>query len=350
MRDSIRPCQWDSFWTAHAGFWIAYLVIVYLALLPVSPLSPGQLFLNKMAWALSGAVVSLPLRLLYHRVLHAGPPLFAAGLSVAASATMASCWFFGYSMLTGWPYRAALPPLGVMFATYAGLFSALLVWSLGFVIVSLWRAAALDRWARADAERSRREAELEALRHPLNSHFLFNALTSIRALVSEDSDRARSAITQLAELLRDSLHVSARDEVTLETELRAGRQYLELEQVRFEEKLRVTVDVDASAHERLVPVFSLRAMIENAVKHGRPVNGILDVGVRVRRDTLGRLSIVVTNTGSLETGAAPGTSVGLRNLRERLERLYPGSHSLSLTACGDVVTAELSLADDAIRR
>lgn len=201
-----------------------------------------------------------------------------------------------------------------------------------------------DRYRRSEVERAQlaatvKESELRALKSQVNPHFIFNALNSLRALIDEDPARARQAVTQLANLLRYSLQSGQLETVPFEDELRTVNDYLALEQVRHEERLRLRLDVAPDTLSLPVPPMLLQTLVENAVKYGistQPEGG--EVAIIARRDG-DRLSLQVTNPGSLAPAGAPlparaggSTGLGLHNAAERLRLLFGENATLRLSA------------------
>lgn len=180
-----------------------------------------------------------------------------------------------------------------------------------------------------------KEAELRALKSQVNPHFIFNSLNSLRALIDEDPSRARGAVTQLANLLRYSLQSGQQETVPFEDELRVVNDYLALEQVRHEERLRLRLDVAPETLQLPIPPMLLQTLVENAVKYGisaRPEGG--EIAIIARREN-GSLRLLVTNPGALETEAArPGraasTGLGLANAANRLRLLFGDRATLQL--------------------
>src|SRR5437870_5640660 len=141
-------------------------------------------------------------------------------------------------------------------------------------------AAEASRQAERRAAEARtlvREAELLSLRIQLNPHFLFNSLHSIAALTTLDGARAREMCMRLAEFLRSSLGLGGRETVPLGEELALARSYLEVEQVRFGERLRVDEDIEPACEGCAIPALLLQPLMENAVKHG--IAGMVQGGV-----------------------------------------------------------------------
>lgn len=175
------------------------------------------------------------------------------------------------------------------------------------------------------------EAELRALEAQIDPHFLFNCLNSIRALVGENPSKAQDMITRLANTFRYNLRRDPAHTVPLASEVEAAGDYLALESVRFEDRLRVSFAIAPGAEKTLVPSMLLQPLIENALKHGiAPRSSGGEVLIRAERQP-GGTRIEVENTGQLRSGAgSDAEGVGLSNTRERLRLLYGGRASLEL--------------------
>ena len=229
--------------------------------------------------------------------------------------------------------------VGTWMAIYLGVHAA---WS--------YRQAEVDRWklqARAEA------ARLDALKLQLNPHFFFNSLASVRSLISEAPRRAKKMVARLARLLRKTLQASDEETVSLREELSTTQTYLQLEKVRFEDRLDWTLDASESILDRSVPFMLVQALVENAVKHGvgqRRGGGTIRVEASVEDDAHGSsesaLRLRVANPGRLEedAGSTRGSGTGLDNARKRLRLLYGDEASLTLEQSGpETVTATAQL-------
>lgn len=144
-----------------------------------------------------------------------------------------------------------------------------------------------------------KELELQTIKAHINPHFIFNSLNSIRALVDENPERARRAITELSNILRSSMQADKSESVPLQKELNIVKDYLALENMRFEDRLRIEYEIDESTLVLPVPPMMLQTLVENAIKHGisKQIHGGVVRIVSVIRDNFHELS--VQNTGYL---------------------------------------------------
>lgn len=233
-------------------------------------------------------------------------------------------------------------PLASFFVYLFNWSAVFLGWQLlyfGLSALQRSRRAELEKWQLAAMVQ---EAALGALKAQLNPHFLFNCLNSLRALIAEDPERAQALITRLASLLRANLDTrGARDTVPLSRELEVVQDYLALEAVRLEERLRVRVEVPPECLPVPVPGMLIQALVENGIKHGvarRPDGGEIVVTARLTDAAL--LLSVQNSAVQTPSSAAPpvGTGVGLRNASERLRLLFGDGADLSLDTSASAVT------------
>jgi two-component system sensor histidine kinase AlgZ len=188
----------------------------------------------------------------------------------------------------------------------------------------------------AEARTLAREAELQSLRIQLNPHFLFNSLHSISALATIDGLRARDMCLRLAGFLRSSLGLGNRENITLGEEVELARNYLEVEQVRFGDRLRVDADIEPACENCAVPPLLLQPLVENAVKHG--IAGMVEGGsirLSARREE-GRVTITVENAFDAETPQRRDLGMGLSMVRKRLQVRYGAEASMEAGAVGGV--------------
>ena len=218
------------------------------------------------------------------------------------------------------------------------------------------RDAQEHRVRAAELETSVAEARLQALTLQLRPHFLFNTLNAIAELIHEDPDAAERMVGRLADLLRRTLETDGSAEVSLATELELVDRYLDIEVVRFQDRLRVHWEVAGNARAAQVPAMILLPLVENAVRHGvssRPGPG--EVGIRARRDA-DTLWLEVWDDGpgldaSARSETGPRRGIGLANTRARLTQLYGDTHRFELidgTPAGLVVRVSLPYREERV--
>jgi two-component system LytT family sensor kinase len=166
-----------------------------------------------------------------------------------------------------------------------------------------------------------KELELKTIKSHINPHFIFNSLNSIRALVDENPSRARTAITELSNILRSSMQTEKQETVSFEKELNIVKDYLALEHIRFEDRLKVEYEVDENTLDQPIPPMMLQTLVENAIKHGisKQVNGGTVKIISDFKDNYHEL--VIRNTGHLN-GSMNDDGFGLASTRNRLQLLF----------------------------
>ena len=231
--------------------------------------------------------------------------------------------------------------------TWYFLFAA---WSAIFIAMTQQQLARLTERRLAEAETAAHAALVRALRYQVNPHFLFNTLNSLSSLVmSGHADRAEEMLMALATFFRTSLSLDPSTDVTLAQEIDLQRLYLDIEKIRFPERLRVSIDIPDDLADAHVPALILQPLVENAIKYG--VSATRDpilLTIEARRLDGGRMQIEVTNrlvgAGPTTPAAAPtheGTGLGLANVCQRLEAHFgdradcrygpiPGGYRVSL--------------------
>ncbi len=172
-------------------------------------------------------------------------------------------------------------------------------------------------------EASMVQIELNNLKSQLNPHFIFNALNSIRALVDENPLKSKQAINQLSNILRNSLATDKKGLTKFEDELKIVKDYLGLENIRFEERLKAEFDIDPDSHKFYVPPLMIQTLVENGIKHGisrLTEGGVIQMKTIVEND---RLKIRIRNSGRLVNGERSDKSgLGLKNTVQRLKLIY----------------------------
>ena len=209
-----------------------------------------------------------------------------------------------------------------------------------FILIALWLLLYMvwhylernrkDELDKLSLEKTVKELELNTIKSHINPHFIFNSLNSIRALVDENPKRARSAITELSNILRSSMQIEKMETVPLHKELDIVKDYLALEHMRFEERLKIEMDIDEDTLEQPVPPMMLQTLVENAIKHGiskKIKGGTVKV---ISRFTNNHFELIVQNTGVLD-GNPLEEGFGVKSTRDRLKFLYHGKADFKIT-------------------
>lgn len=224
-------------------------------------------------------------------------------------------------------------------------FSIILV-AMWLLIYLVWHYILKNRNDQLDKlklESTVKELELKTIKSHINPHFIFNSLNSIRALVDENPERARRAITELSNILRSSMQAEKSETVTLERELDIVRDYLALEQMRFEERLKVQFLIDEDTLQHPVPPMMLQTLVENAIKHGisKQLNGGEVKVIASYKDE--HLELLVQNTGQLDK-EINGDGFGIKSTLDRLNLMYQGKASFEIRNLGpDMVESKVEV-------
>jgi two-component system LytT family sensor kinase len=194
----------------------------------------------------------------------------------------------------------------------------------------------IDNYKKAEIENLKWEAsinevELNKLKSQLNPHFMFNAMNSIRALVDENPGKSKDAITQLSNILRNTLQMGKNRVIPFDEELKIVNDYLALESIRYEERLKAVVKIHPQSREFNVPPLMIQTLIENGIKHGISKlveGGRIEVETHVEND---KLLVRICNSGQLVEKADTDSGFGIKNTLQRLQLLYGNAASLKIS-------------------
>lgn len=328
-----------QFWVLQFAGWLGISLISYLSLNLWYNQPQLSYVLHNVSQSLLGIALSWPLRLIFRSywaaswgkravLVSVSVLVFALAWAVIRLATFQAMteeqglWAdFG-----GW-YFPSIFIFGCWAAFYHGIKYYQLLQAERDQLLVAEATQKEEMLRRISAEAAVKEGQLTLLRYQLNPHFLFNTLNSIYALIDQGAaQRASAMLLNLSQFLRYSLEHSANSGVQLAEELDAAKLYLAIEQVRFADRLSVTFDVAASVGKALVPSFLLQPLIENAIKHAiaqAEQGGSIHIS---GQGLNGRLNLTVEDSGpgdgSKSQTITVGSSVGLRNVRERMATLY----------------------------
>lgn len=303
------------------------------------PISWGRAFSLDMSYSTIWALLTPPIlylakrfpldrrqRFLPHLGIHLLATLVLSALQRTVWETLMFLW------LSSWTTRFTADLL-LRSVIYALDYGFLFYW----IVLLSWHSVHYYRRVQEGQQRAARletklvQSQLQALRAQLHPHFLFNTLHTISALVQEDPEAAERMIARLSEFLRMSLENAGAQEVTLKRELDFLERYLEIERIRFEDRLAVEFDIDPATLDAHLPNLILQPLVENAIRHG--IGALARPGkvcIKARREG-GHLSVTVTDNGKgLQNGGSVREGVGLSNTRARLRGLYGAESGLAL--------------------
>ena len=197
-----------------------------------------------------------------------------------------------------------------------------LLWSLVYFLFHYVTNYKKEEIKNLKWQAAKNEIELNRLISQLNPHFVFNSMNSIRALIDENPLLAKKAVTELSNVLRNSLLMGKKTLVPFSEELKMVEDYLSLEKMRFEEKLIIKLAINENTKNFLVPPLMIQTLVENAIKHGTsklPKGGMVEITASVEAD---KLKVIIYNSGHYDEQASSETGFGISNTKQRLELLY----------------------------
>jgi two-component sensor histidine kinase len=350
MKNFIRN-QTNLFWTFHLGGWVLWGIVgKYLYTTTMLEDIPPNYVSYVAIISVIGMFLALGLRYLYRLLWNRALWIQAIGL-VGGSALAGFLWLEarGY-IYYGWfetakdmeAWYAKVGDAAEIYSkvsfveSHTGSIMVMLAWSALYFAIKSYRVFQEVRESALKSAAMAHEAQLKMLRYQLNPHFLFNTLNAISTLVLEqNTELANRMVTKLSSFLRYSLDNDPMQKITLEQELQALQLYLDIEKVRFEERLSLQLNIEESAKSALIPSLLLQPLIENAIKYGiarAEGGGHLVISARV---FAGDLLLELSDDGpgcELVDGQIPeAKGVGLSNTRERLVTLYGSEHSIKLS-------------------
>lgn len=347
IRNKISP-----FVASCIAVWFAWALITFTERIyyAENPVEVALLWAKiRFIQAFNGLWATLLLFEVYHRVIQKTTNL-SITVKVIGVTALTYLWSLGLVLINMTVYRYLFDksPLMLVWERYLivafSKFFIILGLSILFFLILHWKELQSQKEKTLTAIAIANEAQLQMLRYQLNPHFLFNALNSIRSLVYLDAAKADRMITDLSEFLRYTLTEENSHKATLAEEIDIIKRYLEIQKIRFEDKLETEVTIQKEALEVKVPCFLIHPLVENAIKYSvatsRPPLQLAIAG-SYRDDTL---RIKISNSGKLSGhNDCPGNGTGLKNIRRRLDHFYPHRNSLEISENSGRVDAEIRI-------
>lgn len=334
---TLRELLFDRkrfYWFLNLLGWGGFVTTSYIGALAHE--KPDSFINVILATAVIGFLFTIPLRAAFHRLWSLPPLRIAIGtLVITYIAALAWVWIEN-QLYWDWVKKGWQPDHWLdHFGGVMGSFYILLCWSGLYFGIKYYQQLQTQTEQTLKATAAAHQAQLKMLRYQLNPHFLFNTLNAISTLILDrNNETANLAVTRLSDFLRYSLDNDPMKRVTLRQELDALDLYLEIEKVRFGDRLRVQREVETTALDALVPSLILQPLIENAIKYAvtpREEGGAIRISAKAVH---GALLFTIADdgpglkNGTQSTGKSSG--VGLKNTRERLKQLYGDDQAFTL--------------------
>ena len=312
--------------------WQRILVWIFLGLLGILFTHVLRSIIRKNNW------LNLPLKNTIPRILLAS---IITGIIIYAFVYAAS---YVAGTMRDEEFNIARPIAGVV-----NLGGMTLLWSLIYFVVHYMENYKKKEIESLIWEAAVKDYELRTLKSQLNPHFMFNAMNSIRALIEEDPESAKVAITKLSNILRYSLQMERMERVPLEDEIETVKNYLDLERIRFEDRLKYKLDIDRSTQKIEIPPMMIQTLVENGIKHGvskQTRGGEIQLSSKVQSTANGsRLKIEIRNSGHFSEEQLKNSSgFGVSNTKHRLNLLFGENANFSIkNENGETVLAEVEI-------
>ncbi|MEO9468366.1 histidine kinase [Parasphingorhabdus sp.] len=322
-----------AFWNLQSAGWAGALILRGLS--GVANGQPLSFLVPVIISTITGYSITLLLSVIYKSLIHR-KPIVTWGSTIAVLIGAAALFAF----IDAWVFLIQNPGTESGFGTlFLGAFfldfTMLAAWSALYYAINFFLRVEEqnDQLLRLETQATR--AQLAMLRYQLNPHFLFNTLNSISTLVLlRQTEPANAMLSRLSSFLRHTLVNEVHSRVTLAQEVETLHLYLDIEKMRFEERLRPHFDIDPAVRDALLPSLLLQPLVENAIKYAvTPMEQGADISVTATLES-GKLHIIVSDTGPGKNGPIPksgdSTGVGLGNIQERLNQAYGKDHEFEV--------------------
>ena len=330
-RDQVKESRRRSELILIAAFWAFAVLMLSIRAVIIDALPLAVLGPRRLVMATVGALLCLAMARILAALRSRSFPI-----RVVCGVVGAFVMAVTLTSVTMWMNRVFLPYPGALPITLEESAQWVLVW-LGYLLA--WTGTHLALTYHWDGEEHRqraallaeltRDAQRAALRYQLNPHFLFNTLNTVSSLVMDRrNDEAERMLLNLAAFMRTTLTEEPAGTIPLCEEISLQQLYLEIEQVRFEDRLRVEIDIPAGLGQVPVPALILQPLVENAIRHGAAAS---EAPIRIRiaaEASGGRLQIWVEDDGREGTSGPGGHGLGLRNVEARLNAHFGERASL----------------------
>ena len=323
----------NLYWITQLSGWGLFIIANLLVISSFEPLT-----LNKIAlWIFLGIVGLLASHLYRHYIkkhnwsnlpLKKIAPRVILGSFISGLIIFIPVYLAGYILQIN---KNSEHLIASIVMSIINLTSIMLVWSLIYFAIHYFENSKKAEIEALIFEAAVKDFELKTLKAQLNPHFMFNAMNSIRALIEEDPQNAKDAITKLSNIMRYTLRIERTETVPLSDELKTIQDYLDLEKIRFEERLQYNISSTPSADRVEIPPMMVQTLVENGIKHG--ISKLTDGGkINIAASTNDSVLVIqIRNDGRFNEDAMKvSQGFGVSNTKQRLSLLYGEKASLTL--------------------
>lgn len=317
----------SKYWLCQIGGWSTYIIVFTFFYLTLRNTDTPHFFENVFLDAFIGLAITHLMRLFIRR-MHFLDALLDKQILYMVTTTVVFSFLFSFISIyieellkiTSPKFQQLNFISKVLFASL-GNFMFLIIWNLIYFTYHYIMKSQQEQLDKVRLQSLVKELELKTIKAHINPHFIFNALNSIRALVDENPQRARDAITELSNILRSSMQAEKVETTPLSKELNIVRDYLALEHIRFEDRLNIEYNIDEKTLNQPIPPMMLQTLVENAIKHGiskKMEGGVIKIISDFKDD---HHELIVRNTGHINGDFNPD-GFGLYSTQSRLMLLY----------------------------
>lgn len=337
------------FWIINFFGW-AILYFIKLFIYYYQQMSEPNVKIGFLLTYILGFFISGIVRQIYRRFKDFSSSIIKLAIKIViVSLIMTMVWFF-VDFLVSIPlydfdeFLSYYTPMVFLRAIW-NLFYILILWSTLYFVIKFWLESKTQKETAEKAILLAQSAQLQMLRYQVNPHFLFNSLSSLRALIRDNQKKAEEMILLISKFLRYSLISKKNNQVRLKEEIDALGHYFEIERVRFGDKLITNINIDKSAEDLLIPSFLIHPIIENAIKFGMDTSPMpLKIDLLASYND-SQLQIDVINSGKWisKNKHTSGTGTGLKNVKQRLDLAYQDKYSFEIIKNDDSVHVQLKI-------
>lgn len=335
------------FWIINFFGWMS-LYLIKLFLYYYMELSDPKITYGFLLTELTGLITSGFLRIFYRKIRNYTRSIIKLAAKIVSISILMSIFWFLIDFIVSIPLQGfnelySFYTFNILLRILWSHFYTLILWSTLYFVIKFWMESKTQKENAEKAILLAQSAQLQMLRYQVNPHFLFNSLSSLRALVRENQKKAEEMILQISKFLRYSLISKKNNQVRLKEEIEALGHYFEIERVRFGDKLVTEVKIDKAAEDLLIPSFLIHPIIENAIKYGMDTSTMpLKIKLSAQYSD-SQLQINVINTGHwLKNNLhKSGTGTGLKNVKQRLDLAFPNKNNITIDKKDDSVNVKI---------